>query len=121
MPIHIVFWRQIYKRGNALAGNDPNRVSSDLDDRISDAKKRYARGELNADKHAESKGWAVAIEFVGAVLISAFIGWSIDEYADLETRPWGMIVMLLLGFAAGVRRAMQTSVQFDADPTNDED
>lgn len=117
----MMFWRQIYKRGSALAGNDPNKGSSDLDDRISDAKKRYARRELNADKHAESKGWAVAIEFVGAVLISAFIGWSIDEYAGLDTRPWGMIVMLLLGFAAGVRRAMQTSVQFDADPTNDKD
>lgn len=104
-----------------MAGNDPKHGLSDLDERISEAKKRYARRELNADKQAESKGWAVAIEFVGAVLISAFIGWAIDEYAGLNTRPWGMIVMLLLGFAAGVRRAMQTSAQFDSDPTNDKD
>ena len=104
-----------------MAVNDPHNGPSDLDDRIADAKKRYSRGAVNAEKQSESKGWAVAIEFVGAVLISTFIGWAFDQYAGFDTRPWGMIVMLLLGFSAGVRRAMQTSVQFDADPSNDKD
>jgi ATP synthase protein I len=31
-----------------------------------------------------------------------------------------MIVLLILGFAAGLRRAIKTSNQFDADPTNDQ-
>jgi len=109
------------KRGSILADNDPKQGSFDLNERIADAKKRYTRAEPDAEGQMESQGWAVAIEFVGAVLISAFIGWAIDEYAGLNTRPWAMIIMLLLGFAAGVRRAMQTSVQFDADPSNDKD
>ena len=104
-----------------MAVKDPKNGSSDLNERIADAKKRYARKTGNAERLAESQGWAVAIEFVGAVLISTFIGWVFDQYAGFDSAPWGMIIMLLMGFAAGVRRAMQTSVQFDADPTNDKD
>lgn len=56
----------------------------------------------------------MGIEFVGAVLVSTFIGWLIDRFAG--TAPWAMIVFLLLGFAAGTRRALTTSKQFDAEP-----
>lgn len=38
-------------------------------------------------------------EFVGAVLVSAFIGWQADKW--LGTTPWLLIVMLGLGVAAG--------------------
>ena len=84
-----------------------------LDARIAAAKAASVRPSA-ADAQAEGRGWAIGIEFVGAVLVSAFIGWLIDRFAD--TGPWAMIILLLLGFAAGTRRAMQTSKQFDADP-----
>ena len=84
-----------------------------LDARIAAAKAASVRPST-ADAQAEGRGWAIGIEFVGAVLVSAFIGWLIDRFAD--TGPWAMIILLLLGFAAGTRRAMQTSKQFDADP-----
>ena len=71
----------------------------------------------NAEGAAESRGWAIGIEFVGAVLVGAFIGYLLDRW--LGTAPWLMIVLLFLGFAAGLRRAMTTSKQFDTDPTND--
>lgn len=38
-------------------------------------------------------------EFVGAVVVSALIGWQADEW--LGTKPWLLIVMLGLGVAAG--------------------
>ena len=91
----------------------------DLDRRISEAETKHSRGVTNAEGRAETRGWAIGIEFVGAVLVSGFIGWAIDNWADLGTSPWGMIVMLVLGFAAGVRRAMKTSAEFDTDPGND--
>ena len=34
------------------------------------------------------------------VLVGAFIGWALDRWLGIS--PWGMIVFLLLGFAAGV-------------------
>jgi ATP synthase protein I len=84
-----------------------------LDARIAAAKAANTRPAA-ADSQAEGRGWAVGIEFVGTVLVSALLGWLIDKYAG--TAPWAMIALLLLGFAAGTRRAMQTSKQFDADP-----
>ena len=96
-----------------------NRQSDDLDRRIADAQAEHVRGATNAEGRAESRGWAIGIEFVGTVLVSALIGWLIDRYAGFGTSPFAMIVFLLLGFAAGTRRAMKTSAQFDDEPHND--
>ncbi len=61
----------------------------------------------------ESKAWSVAAEFVGAMLVGGLLGWSIDKYAG--TGPWGMIVMLLLGFAAGLRSVMRQQKTIDGE------
>jgi ATP synthase protein I len=94
--------------------DDRQNGPDDLDRRIADAKAEVERPITNAEGVAESRGWAVGIEFVGVILVSGFIGWAIDNWAGLGTKPWAMIVLLILGFAAGVRRAMKTSAQFDA-------
>lgn len=88
-----------------------------LDQRIAAAKDAHKRGVSSAEGASEGRGWAIGIEFVGAVLVSGFLGWLIDQFAG--TAPWAMIVLLVLGFAAGTRRAMKTSIEFDADPAND--
>lgn len=88
----------------------------DLDRRIAAAKAEVEDHSVAQDPAAESRGWAVGIEFVGTVLASALLGWLLDRYLIKATVPWGLIVLMLLGFAAGTRRALQTSRQFDADP-----
>ena len=100
-----------------MADSNGHNDHDDLDRRISDAQDKHSRGVTRAQGNAETRGWAVGIEFVGAILVSGFIGWLIDNWFD--TAPWAMIVLLLLGFAAGTRRAMKTSAQFDSDPAND--
>lgn len=91
----------------------------DLARRIAEAQAKHDRGVTNAEGRAETRGWAVGIEFVGAVLVSGFIGWAIDHWLLPRFAPAAMIAFLVLGFIAGVRRAMQTSAQFDTDPDND--
>ena len=93
-----------------------DRHTDDLDRRIADAKSAASRGISSAEARSESRGWAIGIEFVGVVLVSAAIGWGIDNYAGLGTKPWAMVALLVLGFVAGVYRASKTSAQFDADP-----
>lgn len=95
-----------------------DRHNDDLDRRIADAKAEHERPMSDGRGSAEDRGWAVGIEFVGAVLVSALVGYFLDRW--LGTAPWLMIVLLLLGFAAGLRRAFVTSKQFDADSTNDD-
>ena len=91
-----------------------DRQTDDLDARIAKAKAEHSAGVTSAEAASESRGWAIGIEFVGVVLVSTLIGWAIDHYTGLGTAPWAMIGMLVLGFAAGVYRAVKTSAQFDA-------
>ena len=86
----------------------------DLDRRIAAAKAAQARPVSSAEGIAESRGWAIGIEFVGTVLVSGFLGYAVDRWAGLGTSPFAMIGMLVLGFAGGTYRAMQTTAQLDA-------
>lgn len=46
-------------------------------------------------------------EFVAAIAVGAGLGWLIDKVAG--TSPWGLIVFLLLGFAAGVLNVLRSA------------
>jgi ATP synthase protein I len=54
----------------------------------------------SAGPSALARGLRLSTELVAGVLVGAFIGWALDRW--LGSSPWGMIVFLLLGFAAGV-------------------
>lgn len=101
-----------------MTDSSDNRGGDDLARRIAEAQAKHERGITRSQGRAETRGWAVGIEFVGTVLVSGFIGHGIDRWLE-SGKPWGLIVMLVLGFAAGTRRAMQTSASFDAEPGND--
>ena len=117
-PVGSAPWGTRTKQGYRVTDSSELGGGNDLDRRIAEAQAKHTRGISSAEGRAETRGWAVGIEFVGTVLVSGFIGWTIDRW--LETKvPWGLIVMLLLGFAAGTRRAMQTSASFDSDASND--
>jgi ATP synthase protein I len=40
-------------------------------------------------------------------VVGAGIGWLLDRWLGIS--PWGLIVFLLLGFAAGVRNVMRSA------------
>jgi len=102
-----------------ILADERNSGPDDLDARIARAKAQNSRGVTNAEAAAESRGWAIGIEFVGMVLVSTAIGWGVDTYAGLGTRPWAMVGMLVFGFAGATYRAVKTSSQFDAAPDDD--
>ena len=53
-----------------------------------------------SDPSALARGIRLSTEFVAGIVVGAGLGWLIDRLAG--TSPLGMIVFLLLGFAAGV-------------------
>ena len=63
-----------------------------------------------------AKGFRLSSELVAGVVVGAGIGWLIDR--GLGVSPWGLIVFLLLGFAAGVLNVMR-SAGLIAGPTLD--
>lgn len=102
--------------------SDPTREASDaeLSGRLNqlDAAVRKIRAERKADeapavpdKTSATAGMTLAFrlgsEFVAGVLVGAGLGWGIDQL--LGTTPWGMIVLLLLGFGAGIANMMRAA------------
>src|SRR6187397_1415479 len=60
-----------------------------------------------SDPSAIARGFRLSTELVGGVAVGAFIGWALDKWLGIS--PWGMIVFLLLGFAAGVVNVMRAA------------
>jgi len=54
-----------------------------------------------------ARGFRLSSELVAGVVVGAGIGWLIDRW--LGVSPWGLIVFLLLGFAAGVLNVMRSA------------
>ena len=60
-----------------------------------------------ADPAAIARGFRLSTELVAGVVVGAAIGWLLDRWLGIS--PWGMIVFLLLGFAAGVLNVMRAA------------
>ena len=60
-----------------------------------------------SDPSAIARGFRLSIELVAGVLVGAGIGWLLDWWLGIS--PLGMIVFLLLGFAAGVLNVMRAA------------
>lgn len=63
------------------------------------------------------RAFRFASEFVAAIIAGGLIGYGIDIV--LGTRPWAMIVLLLLGFAAGVLNVMRAAAELNADAASE--
>ena len=70
-----------------------------LGDRLDDAKARHTEAEV-PDRRNTAIGLKYASEFSAAIIVGAALGYGADKL--LGTAPWGLLVGLILGFAAGV-------------------
>lgn len=74
------------------------KLGPDPDDEAREAAKASSRSDL-------ARGLKLSSEFIAGVVVGAFIGWGIDVLAG--TSPFGLIVCLLLGFAAGILNVLR--------------
>lgn len=98
-------------------------MTGNRNDSLDERRKRLAdelakvKAEDDAEQRTEQnaaetrKGFAMAIklssEFISAVIVGAMLGYLLDHFAG--TSPWGMIVLLLLGFCAGVLNVLRSA------------
>lgn len=64
-------------------------------------------GRTASEPSGLAKLFRFSADFVSGVLAGALIGWVLDRFAG--TRPWGLIVFLLLGFATGVYNLVKSA------------
>ncbi len=85
----------------------------DLERRLDKARRqerpvRVSReGDGGANRRALALGLRIGLELVVAVFVGAALGWAFDNW--LGTQPWGLIVFLFLGFAAGVTNVFRVA------------
>lgn len=60
-----------------------------------------------ADASGYARGFRLSSELVIGVVAGAAIGWLVDKALGIS--PWGLIVFLLLGFAAGVANVVRAA------------
>jgi len=61
----------------------------------------------------------LASDFVAGILLGAALGWGFDRL--FGTSPWGLVVLLLLGFAAGVLSVLRSAGLVTPGPTGPDD
>ena len=65
------------------------------------------RGTQPVDRSGIARGLRLSTELVAGVVVGGVIGWLLDYW--LGTKPWGFIVFLLFGFAAGILNVMRSA------------
>ena len=93
-------------------------VTHDLASRIASAKRdrdiednRTSR-EASPEMSGMARGMRIGTEFIAAILVGAGIGYLID--LGVGTSPWGLLIMLLVGFAAGILNVTRVVAQMNA-------
>jgi ATP synthase protein I len=61
----------------------------------------------STDMSGFARGFRLSSELVAGVAVGALLGWMLDRWLGIS--PWGLIVFLLLGFAAGVLNVMRAA------------
>jgi ATP synthase protein I len=106
-----------------MSNSTPPPSLHDLGSRI--AKARRDRGLAEPERSGESRqhagglglGMRISIEIVTALAVSTGLGWVFDQWWG--TTPWAMLVMLVLGFAAGINNAVRAANRLDAAAARD--
>jgi ATP synthase protein I len=75
-------------------------------------KKPASEEERSETASSVAQAMKLSSEFIAGIVVGAVLGWFIDRVVG--TSPWGLIVFLLLGFAAGVLNVLR-SVGYVAD------
>jgi ATP synthase protein I len=110
-----------------LAGRDAR--ESELSDRLRNLDRkldqRRASDQANEPpkEQPSSRRFGLALrmgaDFVAGVVVGGAIGWGVDRL--FGTSPWGLIVFVLLGFAAGILTVLRTAGLAEQGPAGPDD
>lgn len=93
-----------------MAEDRPQPPTEDFDARLREARRREEQPEISRRYRDTGQGMGLAFritaEFVSGVAVGVGIGWLLDSW--LNTKPWMMILFVLLGSAAGMLNVYRT-------------
>jgi len=98
-------------------GNNQSSKTSDLDDlgaRLDAARHKHEdpAAEQTTDGSILGQAWRMSTELVVSVVVGLGLGYGVDTI--FGSKPWGILVGLCFGFAAGIMAVLRTSAKMDA-------
>ena len=86
---------------------------SDLGARLDAARAKYeVTPEEQDDGTLLGQAWRMSTELVVSVMVGLGLGYGIDTI--FGSKPWGILLGLCFGFAAGIMTVLRTSAKMDA-------
>jgi ATP synthase protein I len=89
--------------------------AGEIDRRLDESRARITPKpavDPRARGQAMGQGLKIAVDLVVGVAFGGFVGWWLDRY--LGTAPWLMVLLLILGFAAGMMNVIRTARRMQA-------
>ncbi len=90
-----------------------------LGKRIDEAEQRRSQQGMPPPPTSLGIAFRFTTEMVSALVVGGGLGWGIDWAADrwlpFHTRPWGVVVMFVLGAAAGIRNVLSAAKELNAE------
>lgn len=99
--------------GRSTEQDKTSPLTADLKARISrarashEAAERAKAGSEPRNMSGWSRGLRLSSEFLAAILVGVVLGYLLDQ--ALGTTPWLLLVMLIIGFAAGVLNVVRST------------
>jgi ATP synthase protein I len=95
-----------------MVSNPPE--NSDLGARIAAAQAEQAKREAKVKPGSNANsgyglGMKIVLDLIGGALVGLIFGLALDHV--LGTQPWGLLILLGLGMAAGFRLVLRTAQQ----------
>jgi ATP synthase protein I len=114
--------RELNLTDNMKKSDEMKAKLDDLSTRVNVAREANNPKEARGLNEASTFGVATRLvaELVAGLLVGILVGWYLDQYFD--TKPWLMIIMIMLGSAAGITNVMRAAKQLmPSEPRNEHD
>ncbi|WP_373086693.1 AtpZ/AtpI family protein [Sneathiella sp.] len=74
----------------------------------------WKRSDLKVEQSsAPGRAWRLSVEMVAALLVCGGFGWLLDKW--LDTKPWLMLVFLIVGAGVGLYNVIKVARRMNAD------
>ena len=99
-----------------MTSQDPNRLR-ELAQKLDEVQRRNAVGSKNPPPSGVNIAGRLVTELVAALVVGGGLGWGLDWLAGhfgFHTKPVFMILLFMLGAAAGLRNVVRTAGELNA-------
>lgn len=102
--------------------DDPDDLKR-LSDRIAEAGRKRQAADETLRRQAPNSSASIAVRFIAELVGALFVGgclgwcvdWAFDHWSPWHTRPWGVVLMFMLGVVAGIRNVMSAAKEINAE------